>query len=138
MTVFNFEPSGKLKLPSQEELLKADNDAAILTYSHGTMDGNPYWAYVAVKPSKYREFSRRSAARESLVFKDYGTVLAGGFAASPPAEVVREMQEKYGADPAYEDKLVAEANKQQDAFVAKREEKRIMDIVTMLKKTQAN
>ena len=137
MPVFDSEPSGRLKLPSQEELLKADEDAAILAYSCGTMsDGRPYWAYVAVKPSLYRQFYKLSAARQTMVLSNYGEVLAIGHATEPPPEVVRAMREKYGADPAYEDKLIAEANRQQDVSVKNQEEKRIMDIVTMLKKTQ--
>ena len=138
MTAFDFEPSGKMKLPSLQELLNADQDTAILAYSYGMLDGAPYWAYVAVKPSKYHEFYRRANAKESFLLSDYGTVLASGMSGSPPPEVVREMHEKYGADPTYENKLIADANKQQDGFVATREQKRIRDIVTMLKKKQAD
>lgn len=137
MTSFDFESSGKLQLPSQGELLSADEDSAILAYSHGTVeDGRDYWAYIAIKPSLYRSFYKLSAARQTLALDEYGTVLAAGFTKEPPPEVRHEMKEKYGADPHYEDKLVAEANRQQDVFVKHQEEKRMADIVTMLKMKQ--
>ena len=87
MTQFVFESSGKMQLPSQDALEAADADSAILAFSSGTVEGGePYWAYVAVVPSKYSEFYARSAAREAFQLEEYGTVIEMGFDAAPPPE----------------------------------------------------
>ena len=134
-TVFQFEPSGKIKLPSDEELTKLDGDNAILAYTSGVMqDGRPYYAYVAVRPSLYKKFRQLTAACQSMILSEYGEVIEAGIAAAPPPEVVQKMKDQYGCDPAYEDNLVKEALKQQAVFVQKKEDDRIGDIVNMLKK----
>jgi tetratricopeptide (TPR) repeat protein len=134
---FSFHKAGNMKMPTKAELLEADEDTSIVSFSHGTMaDGRPYWAYIAVKPSKYREFSRRSAARETLVLRDYGEVLEAGYGKEVPAAVQQKMKEKYNLDENYAENLTKEANKAQDFFVEQREAQRIADIVEMLKKKQ--
>ncbi len=137
MTSIAFEASGKVKHSSVEELAQADQETAILSYVHGTMeDGRPYYAYVAVKPSKYRDFHAMTAAMRPMVIGDYGTVVAAGFESEPPADVVKEMREVYGFDDQYEERLKSDALKQQEFFFAKLETKRIDDIVAMLQKKQ--
>jgi hypothetical protein len=135
MTSIEFEASGKVKRPSGEELAQADEEMAVLSYVHGTMeDGRPYYAYVAIKPSRYREFHALTAARKAMVIGDYGTVIAAGFESEPPPEVVKEMREAYGFDDQYEGKLKQEALKQQQAFFEEQEKTRIDDIVRKLKR----
>ena len=135
MSAIAFEPTGKVKHPSVEDLAQADKDLAILGYVHGTMDdGRPYYAYVAILPSKYREFHALSAAKKAMVIGNYGTVIAAGFEFEPPADVVQEMQDVYGFDEQFETKLKQEAIKDQKAFFEKQETGRIDDIVAMLKK----
>jgi len=130
---FTFESGGKVKLPSDEELAKADGETAILAYSNGTTeDGRPYYAYVAVKPSKYKEFYALTAARQALVIAEYGSVIRGGFEKEPPLEVLNEMREIYGFDNEFQEKLAHEAKKQLVAFLQKEEEARIDGIVRML------
>ena len=137
MTSIAFDSSGKVKHSSADELAQADQNTAILSYVHGTMeDGRPYYAYVAVKPSKYREFHALTAAKKAMVIGEYGTVVAAGFELEPPADVVKEMREVYGFDDEYETKLKQEGLKQQEAFFAKQEKTRIDDIVAMLQKRQ--
>jgi len=136
----SFTSTGQVKEPTAEELAKADEDTAILGYVHGTMgDGRPYYAYVAIRPSRYREFHALTASQRALVIGDYGTVLAAGFEPQAPPEVEREMREVYGFDDQYEAKLKQQAIKQQETFFASQEKKRIDDIVAMLKtKAQPN
>jgi len=134
-TTFQFQASGKIKLPPDEELTKLDGDNAILAYTSGKMqDGRPYYAYIAVRPSLYKKFRQLTAARQTIILRDYGEVLEAGFASSPPPEIVQKMKDQYGCDPDYEDNLVKEALKQQAVFVQKKEDDRINDIVNMLKK----
>ena len=140
MVAIAFDSSGKVKPSSPEELAEADKNTYILCYVHGTMeeDGRPYYAYVAIVPSKYREFHALTAARKTMVIGDYGTVVAADFEFEPPPEVVEEMRHVYGFDDQLETKLRNEALKQQQAFFEKQEVKRIDDIVAMLKKKQQN
>jgi hypothetical protein len=135
MTAIAFESSGKVKHPSAENLAEADKDLYILGYVHGTMeDGRSYYAYVAIIPSKYREFHAMTAAKKAMVIGQYGTVIAAGFESEPPADVVKEMHDVYGFDEQFESKLKQEAIKQQEAFFKQQEATRIDDIVAMLKK----
>ena len=134
-TVFQFEPSGKIKLPPDEELAKLDGDNAVLAYTSGVMqDGRPYYAYVAVRPSLYKKFRQITAARQSVILGEYGELLEAGIATTPPLEVVQKMKNQYGCDPDYEQNIVQEALKQQAIFIQKKEDDRIGDIVNMLKK----
>jgi hypothetical protein len=135
MTVFTFEPSGKIALPSDEELLRLDKENAIIAYTSGvTQEGKSYYAFVAVRPSAYKKFRRLTLAKQPIILSEYGDVLASGYTARPEPEVVEMMQQKYGCDLDYETSLVNEALKQQGVFAKKHEEKRIDDIVSMLKK----
>ena len=60
---YQFDKSGKLIPPSPDELLAADANSSIIVLDRGKLkSGNPYWAYVAVKPSKYAEFMRKAKA----------------------------------------------------------------------------
>jgi len=139
MVAYNFDSSGKVKLPPEAEIKELDVDTAILAYTSGkTEDGRPYYAYIAVQPSKYREFYTKSAARQTLVLNDYGTIVAGDFLAEPPPEVVKEMYDTYGFDDEYEKKLQEEVTKQRSESGDKIEEQRLLDIVSMLKAKKPN
>jgi hypothetical protein len=131
---FAFDASGNVKQPSSQQLTEADENTAILAYSNGkTEDGRPYYAYLAVKPSKYEEFYRRSAAKETFPLGQYGLILVSDFAVGPPPEVIKYMKETFGFDENYEQGLKKEIKLQQDAFL-QGEKKRLDDIVNMMKK----
>lgn len=132
-----FTKDGTFAVPSAEAFAQADEDTAILAYTHGTMDdGRPYYAYVAVKPSLYQEFYRKSAAREPIVIGQYGTVVEGGFEASPPPDVQQRMRE-LGFDEKLEEKLTQAAKKQLKAIHERQEVERIQGIVEMLRAKQS-
>jgi hypothetical protein len=138
MPSYNFESSGKLSSPSGEELQKADATSAIIAYTNGVAnDGRPYYAYIAVKPSRYREFYELTSARKTIVLNDFGDIIEGDFEAAPPAHVVQRMREEYGFDENYERELKEEVSRQRDKFSAQQEEKRLMDIVAMMKARKA-
>ncbi len=129
-----FEASGKLKTQSPDAVKKADEGATIIAYTDGvTANGRPYYAYIAVKPSKYREFYERTKARETIRLGDYGKIIVYGYETKPPAGVVQHMREKYGYDDEYEAKLQAEVARQRTQFSIDQEEKRLLDIVAMMK-----
>ena len=136
MAAVVFEASGR-SLLSQEELVAADETSAILALSQGKLsDGSPYYAYIAIKPSLYREFDVRTKAGDALTLSEYGTVITIGYDTEPPADVAAEMREKYGFENDYETNLINEAKIQQREFLKKKEEERIRDIVARLKKKQ--
>ncbi len=134
MPRYSFESSGKLSTPSTEELQKADDSSAIIAYTNGvTEDGRPYYAYMAVKPSRYREFYELTSARKAIVLNDFGNIIEGGFEESPPANIVQRMRNEYGFDENYEKAIKEEVSRQRGKFTAAQEEKRLMDIVAMMK-----
>ncbi|HEV3263389.1 MAG TPA: DUF2610 domain-containing protein [Gemmataceae bacterium] len=134
---YQFDKSGKVKAPTAAELQVADADSFILGFVHGTMeDGRPYWAYVAIKPSKYREFYDATSERRPMVIGDYGKVVRAGFDKEVPADAKKEMEEKYGFDENYEENLKKEAKQDQELFLEQQEAKHIAAIVDMLKKKQ--
>ncbi len=134
MQSYQFENSGKLKAQSAETLKKADEGASIIAYTDGvTASGKPYYAYIAVKPSKYREFYERTKARESIRLGDFGKIIVYGYETKPPSAVVVHMREKFGYDEEYEAKLQAEVARQRTQFSIDQEEKRLLDIVAMMK-----
>ena len=55
--------------------------------------GRPYYAYVAVIPSKYMDYRSRLAAGEAIVLKDYGDIIAEGDAVLPPADLQKRMSD---------------------------------------------
>jgi len=135
MSALAFEDSGKVVKPSIEELLAADNDSAIIAYTDGIAeDGRPYYAYIAVKPSMYEEFHALTSARKPIVLEDYGTILAGDYAASAPPSVKQAMRETYGFDENFIEKIKENIMKMGKVFFEKKEDNRIMDIVGMLQK----
>jgi hypothetical protein len=131
---FTLEADGKVKKPSSEDLRQADEESGIICLSKGTLaDGSPYYAYIAVKPSKFAEFHRLSSERKAIDLDDYGEVLAFGKKAEPSEATKDTMCFVHGFDENFQNRLVEELQKERSTFGEKQEEKRVMDIVAMLK-----
>lgn len=92
------------KLPTNEELKEADNQISILVFSKGEMvNGDPYWAYTMVPPSKYIAMKEAEVSGQGFDLEEFGKIITYGIGANdPPEEVVKEMQEKYGANAEFE------------------------------------
>ncbi len=134
MPAYQFESSGKLRAQSPAALQQADSGASIIAYTNGTTaDGRAYYAYIAVKPSKYREFHQKSKARQSMKLNDYGKIIVYGYEPKAPTTVVQHMRSKYGFDEEYETRLRSEVENARREFSIGQEEKRLMDIVAMMK-----
>jgi len=135
MSSFIFEPSGQMKIPTTEDLAIADEDNGILVLSRGVQaDGTPYYAYIVVIPSKFAEFMRKTEEKIACDLESYGDVLFAESLAEPPVEIAEMMRDCYDFDEEFQQKLFEEMKKEQKVFVGKKEEKRIMDIVAMMKK----
>lgn len=136
-----FDKTGIKKTITDAELAAASNDGSyVIVLDHGTAtDGRSYWLYLAVQAPKYREFAQLVARRATVRFKDYGTILRYGYERTVPDPIKLEMKEKHGIDEAYMQWLIADADKERQAFLKEKEvqeNKRIGDIVAMLKAKQ--
>jgi hypothetical protein len=140
MNAFAFNNDGTLKMPTAEELAKADEEESILAYTNGTtVEGTPFYVYIAVRPSKYAEFYDACVNKQPINnIEEYGEVIASGYEANPPADVVKQMREEYGFNEKFLDEMEKEALKQQGEFVKQRDDKRINDAVAMLKEKKAS
>jgi hypothetical protein len=134
---YQFDKDGRLKAPTREELAQADSSSAVVVLDQGVLeDGSPYWAYVAVKPSKYSEFMQLAARRTPIRLGDYGAILKYGFDPDVPSQVREEMKRERGFDDDYLPRLAQEVIQAQKEFLTGQEAKRISDIVAMMKKQQ--
>jgi hypothetical protein len=132
---FQFETSGKLKQLTDAELASTDAESAFIVYDDGILaDGSHFWLYIAVKPSKYRDFMDKTKRREMINYPDYGDIIKFGRDEIVPAAIKDEMKQQYGFDDNYEAVVIDKFKKAQIEFLAKQEKSRIDDIVSMLKK----
>jgi len=133
MSSFMFEASGKIKIPTAEDLAIADQDNGILVLSRGVQaNGIPYYAYISVMPSKFAEFTHNTEENIACDLESYGDVLFAEELAEPPEEIVQIMRECYGFDEDFQEKLFDKMKKEQKEFIKKNEEKRIMNIIAMM------
>lgn len=130
---YKFTPFGKVRPMTPEELAEADADSYIVVYYYNTDEhGTPYWLCLAIKPSLYAEFMHRVKTNQSVRFKDYGDILRYGQDEEIPDDVRQEMKEKHGCHDNYVE-FLAQDIKNAEALYQKNEDKRIGDIVAMLK-----
>ncbi len=132
-----FKPDGTLNFLSDEELKQADETNRVLCFSDGTLaDGTPYWAYIAVLPSKHATFLELTRTRQPLRLTDFGEMIAAGYEETVPEDIQQEMQEKYKFNGKYLNELNQKLIACQQEFKQKQEDNRLMDIVAMMKKGQ--
>ncbi len=100
--------------PTEEELKKADDEVAIVVLTQGeTEDNRPFYAYLAIPPSKYLAF-KKAEESGSYALQDYGEVIAFDYAEAPPEELQQEIEATYGVQHDFEEQLLAEIEKQQE------------------------
>ncbi len=88
-----------LQIPPMEELQDADATHGIVHIITGRdANGEPFYAYVSVKPSRYEEFLLITRAGEEMDLAEFGRILSAGFGEEPPNDVRARMEEKYGVD----------------------------------------
>lgn len=101
-------------------------------------NGKPYWVYLAVKPSKYKEFMQAAKAHKTIRHKDYGKIVKRGFDKHIPLAVQEEMKQKYGFDDDYTNTLAQKLKAARTKFDKQQEDQKIGDIVAMLKMKKLN
>jgi len=84
-----------------------DDSMRILQLVGGLIDGKPFWAYLAMFPSKYQDYALRTQSGEAVDLADYGDSLEQGWGSEPPQDVQDRMARDYGAEPDFENDLAA-------------------------------
>lgn len=131
---YQFEESGKLKSLTSEELVEADKEPPIIVLNTGTLDdGTHYWAYMALKPSRYKEFMKASEKGKILRLGEYGDIIRCGLDEKVPHAVKAKMKRLYGCDDDCMAKLTEDIQKAQKEFMKKQQDKRIDDALVLLK-----
>lgn len=98
---------------NNDYLKDMDEALGITTLVTGTVNGEDFWAYVDVDPSKFEDLQKVIENKEPYTLTDYGSVIKYGLGGhQPPEEVVEEMKEKRGFDPEFEDKLMNDVKRQ--------------------------
>ncbi len=74
-------------------------------------NGNPFWVFVAVKPSRYQSFvkAQKDGTLNLYQFTEYGEIIVSGVGTSPPDDVTIKVAEMYQTDP---NKLKEQVNSQ--------------------------
>ncbi len=64
-------------------------------------DNNPFWVFVAVKPSQYQPFiaAQKDGTLNLYQFAPYGEIIVSGVGKSPPDEITIKVAEMYQTDP---------------------------------------
>ena len=64
-------------------------------------NGNPFWVFVAVKPSKYQDFmkAQKDGSLNLYQFTTYGEIIVSGVGTSPPDDITIKVAEMYQTDP---------------------------------------
>lgn len=136
---YQFDAYGNLNTKSPAELAAIEDEAdAVIVLDQGTAsDGRRYWAYMAIRPSRYADYMRAAKAHETIIFSDYGTILQYGFDKEAPSPVKALMKRRYGFDENFRENLVRDINQAREAFLKQRDGK-INDIVSRLKQKDAD
>ncbi len=92
---------------------KADDSTRIIVLIYGMLEnGNPFWTFAAVLPSKYDAF--QVAHKRNMIdlynFKGFGEIIVSGEGKSPPDEVTLKVAEMYQTDQATLKKAMADEN----------------------------
>ncbi len=64
-------------------------------------NGNHFWVFVAVKPSKYQDFltAQKDGSLNLYQFAPFGEIIVSGVGKSPPDEITIKVAEMYQTDP---------------------------------------
>lgn len=113
--------SNNIPVPTASELQKADQEVSIMVLVRGTLATNdPFWAYLAIPPSKYLSFKQAEAAG-GYAMSDYGQVIEMGTGATePPADIKRKMEKDFNVNHNFE----ADVRKKAEELQAKEEDRR--------------
>lgn len=81
---------------------KKDANTRTIILMYGLLEnGEQYWIYAAVKPSRYAALStaQKEGTLDVYDFKEYGEIIVSGKGKAPPDEVTLKVAEMYQTDP---------------------------------------
>lgn len=109
VTLNDMLPALKEILPDEDALLEADEAVAILTLVQGELqDGEPFYAYLAIPPSKYVAF-RVAEEKGDYELMDYGEILAFRVGEKEPDEHMKaKIESQYAANHNLEEDLISD------------------------------
>jgi hypothetical protein len=101
-----------------EEKPNTEDQTRIIVLLYGMLDnGNPFWVFVAVKPSKYQLF--QTTHKEGRVdlhnFGPFGEIIVSGEGKAPPEDITLKVAEMYQTDPAKLNQAIELEQKEYDA-----------------------
>jgi hypothetical protein len=84
-----------------EQSSPADDLKRIIVLIYGMLEnGNPFWLFAAIRPSKYQLFL--SAQKEGSIdlyhFDSFGEIIVSGEGKAPPDEITLKVAEMYQTD----------------------------------------
>ena len=131
---YQFNSFGYVKTGTQEELAALETDSdAVIVLDRGVTDGNrSYWAYIAIRPSLYSRYVRAVKAGETILFSDFGKILAYGFDKDVPSAIKEKKKQTYGCDDSFEENLANAISQARDAFLEQKKN-RINNILGQLR-----
>lgn len=80
-----------------------DDSKRTIVLIYGMLEnGNPFWVFAAVKPSKYQPFiaAQKDGTIDLYNFEPFGEIIISGEGKSPPDEIILKVAEMYQTDPA--------------------------------------
>lgn len=86
-----------------ENSMNTQEQTRTIVLVYGLLEnGNPFWVFVAVKPSQYNAFitAQKDGSLNLYEFAPYGEIIVSGEGKSPPDEVTIKVAEMYQTDPA--------------------------------------
>jgi len=96
----------KESMPPKELLEEADADNAIIVLTTGEMEnGSSFYAYLAIKPSKYLDFLE-AEKKGDYKLSDYGKVIEMGEGENPSTQVMKKMEKEFGIRHDFEEEFV--------------------------------
>lgn len=79
-----------------------DDMTRVIMLVYAILDsGKPCWVYVAVKPTKYDDFTaaQKNGSIDLYNFSPFGEIIVSGEGKSPPDDITLKVAEMYQTDP---------------------------------------
>lgn len=88
-------------MTNEADLKDAITRTIVLIYALA-QNGDQYWIYAAVKPSKYPAFlsAQKDGTLNLYAFEPFGEIIVSGKGKAPPDDVTLKVAEMYQTDPA--------------------------------------
>ena len=85
---------------------EVDKEFGFAVLVRGEMKDEPFWAYVSIFPSKYEDFIAVQESGKPYRLTDYGDIIEYEIGQTDPSvETARRIEEEYGVDHDFQDKL---------------------------------